>query len=69
MTEAEALKKWCPFSRVYWKEGAPSSNRTPLKKENGSLLMLKGTTCLGSRCMAWNSILGTTNGYCGLKPS
>lgn len=78
MTEAEAIKKWCPMSQVplsLTEDGygitavAVTANRT---KDNRPL---KGSLCFGSRCMMWawdndpeycTDAEFPANGHCGL---
>lgn len=72
MTEAEAMTRWCPFSRTARYEG------TPINRNVGEGYA-KHTLCLASDCMAWrwqskpfaNVQPGETgpaagSGYCGL---
>lgn len=44
LSEADAKKKWCPFSRAHDGENRIGNevNMTPT-----------GTNCIGSRCMVW----------------
>lgn len=44
--EAEALEKWCPFSRVAQYGNRRDNNRSPV---------IDGSLCIGSKCMAWQS--------------
>jgi hypothetical protein len=57
LTEEEAKKRWCPFSRVATTNAnSPSWNRlSGRQKENGPLTMQtpEATLCIGSQCMAW----------------
>jgi hypothetical protein len=46
MTEAEALKRWCPFTRLAGSTGA-------FNRARGEKLLPEGTMCIGSLCMAW----------------
>lgn len=57
LTEAEAAKRWCPFSRTIEREenihseealAAAATNRGGLDGSFG-----KAESCLGGRCMAW----------------
>lgn len=55
MTEAEAKKKWCPFTRIA--EGDTTINRGYVDL----------TCCIASACMAWRwDGLFRNTGYCGL---
>lgn len=69
MTEDEAKKKWCPFSRVYTGYETPVANRNlPTVGDDETAL------CIGSECMTWrwedkySSVAGVICqvGYCGL---
>jgi hypothetical protein len=59
MTEDEAKKKWCPFTRLLTVDkntGEPVSgsaagyNRMPFEFEQA---VLPSAVCIGSQCMAW----------------
>ena len=74
MTEAEAMKKWCPFARVllpvnqsgnrvstFHKRIAGESDRKHYEEQEADC------KCLASGCMAWRwSEHGDEHGYCGL---
>lgn len=55
MTEAEALKKWCPFSRVRGtpEDGSAGASLNRNRDATGELAPLSGTRCIASGCMAW----------------
>ena len=66
MTEHQALRKWCPFSRV------DSTYITPNRSMYGNNI-LEGSNCIASQCMAWRFWGGQKNilqeekqGFCGL---
>lgn len=62
MTEAEARKKWCPFSRVAHFDFASNRHPDGAPEREGH--------CLASSCMAWRTITRSDPdvhlGYCGL---
>lgn len=63
MTEQEAKRRWCPFSRV--NSGETSYNRYNEidPKFSGPI----GTACLASGCMAWRwHSFERRDGFCGL---
>lgn len=59
MIESEALKKWCPMTRVAKIErgrvpfGQVAANR--LQADDGDTVILKASYCLGSKCMLWRA--------------
>jgi hypothetical protein len=60
MTEAEALKKWCPYAVPFGTEGG---NRA----KDGAVT--SPTCCVGSDCMAWrwsSNSLSEIAGFCGM---
>jgi len=68
MTQDEAKKRWCPFTRVALRQGL-SANRTASK--GGYADIADETRCVASGCMAWqwtghNAPNGESEGYCGL---
>ena len=79
MTEAEALSKWCPFSRMLshtsaqdgkgrmW-EGGYSYNRSA---DSGETYIPTGAKCIGSACMAWRwfDTVSDDGTQCQLKPT
>lgn len=69
MTEDEAKKKWCPFSRtgIYVGTGGIAVNRHVADEPGGREGAFDETRCLGSGCMAWRLRMGNEHyGYCGL---
>ena len=68
MTEEEALKKWCPFSRVisdFYEHPNPDVQPTftppvcnRIQWDDGSLLG-EAVNCMGSECMAWRELPST----------
>lgn len=72
MTEIEAQRKWCPFSRVSLitaAGGAAAANRNL----RGALMHQAETygpnsaNCIGTQCMAWRrSAFDNNRGSCGL---
>ncbi len=77
MIEQEAKEKWCPHSRVTDSEGrAAAANRyenedAPVAEE--AEILMPGSFCIGSACMAWRVLCGPTGerlpdgGFCGLS--
>jgi hypothetical protein len=71
MTEGDAKRKWCPFSRYAYPDGA-TGNREPDNKYVHPFT-LAATRCLGSGCMGWRWDVSACQkgpdvdeGYCGL---
>jgi len=65
MTEEQALRKWCPFSRV------DNTHVTPNRNIYGDIL--HGSNCIASQCMMWRVLDNQKNlpqekkqGFCGL---
>ncbi len=61
LTELEAKKRWCPFSRVALqmgmaanRSGAKRAGLDPDNKEYGNVY--EETRCLGSACMVWEPV-------------
>jgi hypothetical protein len=66
MTEAEAKKRWCPYTRVEYMEYGVVINRFPMSA-NPPQDVFEATLCLGSGCMAWRTnIVNDQDGYCGM---
>jgi hypothetical protein len=65
MNEADARKKWCPFSRVALTEGM-AANRTATMGSGDYADIKDETRCLASDCMAWRWGPDRAGGYCGL---
>ena len=79
LTAEEAMKRWCPYSRIReYVSGTASEvpvNRS-LDDEDGSA---RGCQCFGPGCMAWRWDIGdlvddddrrkSPRGYCGLAGS
>jgi hypothetical protein len=67
MTEAEATRRWCPFSKTLGH--GVSLNRINPESDELSWV-LTATRCLAAGCMAWRSTAGqdetVPEGYCGL---
>ncbi len=51
MTESEAKKKWCPFSRVVF---SVKGHRSCFSANRIGDAPTPGSFCLGSGCMAWH---------------
>ena len=88
MTEAEARKKWCPQTRtlVLDTNGTSKCQTSPNRiysfkseiedAEHYKGNIVKGSNCLGARCMMWRwmktfgedgeVIYSDVDGYCGL---
>jgi hypothetical protein len=78
LTEAEALTKWCPFSRVAFMDGncnRISSERLRFAKAEAErtgddrdwkyyCAKLPDTHCIGSLCMAWRAADPAKHGPC-----
>lgn len=67
MTEDEAKKKWCPFSRILLENGTVGA---AVNRYEG---VPEAARCLGSACMAWRwsrqrpiNTDQLSSGYCGL---
>ena len=61
MTEDEARKKWCPFSRTgaFTDQGrlmAVTVNRDPRDE------IMEGCRCIASECMAWRWVMESVGG-------
>ncbi len=61
MTEDEARTKWCPFARTKSDYIAAGSYN---RETDGSVS--RKAMCVGSNCMAWESLGWTREGYCNL---
>lgn len=80
LTEAEAITRWCPLSRVYAygvptaREMAPTATGGPANRfinADGPELNPETCRCLASGCMLWmwaaeEGAAGERHGYCGL---
>jgi hypothetical protein len=76
MTETEATKLWCPFARVLLPINQ-SGNRIStfhleMVRKSGNARdlahyeqQLADCNCIGSKCMGWRWVDGST-GYCGM---
>ena len=62
MKQDEAIRKWCPFSRVLTFDGTTSAGCNRVR--DGS--RYKSTNCIASDCMMWRSGAHYNEGYCGL---
>jgi hypothetical protein len=66
VTELEAKRRWCPWSRVEVGETGVVVNRFAVDMDVGELLF-GATLCIGSGCMAWRTnVVNESDGYCGL---
>lgn len=54
MTEEEARKRWCPFTRVYNASTAVNRWGTPEDRKAGKRPFGWITQCVASDCMAWD---------------
>lgn len=54
MTESEAKKKWCPFSRELHRQNAICSSSVTSINRDIYGKPSPGSCCLGSACMAWH---------------
>jgi len=52
MTESEAKKKWCPFTRVLNTLSIGGHSDTSFNRRQDDWMPL-GACCIGSGCMAW----------------
>ena len=64
MTEDQAVRKWCPFSRV---------DNTHITPNRNMFSNVEGSNCIASKCMAWRVLDNQKNllqekkqGFCGL---
>ena len=67
MTEDQANKKWCPFTRMLGLVGSDVEGASGNRLSGGKALGL----CIASGCMAWRwtdvwTDDGDRGGYCGL---
>lgn len=54
MTDEEARKTWCPFTRlIVMGTGSSSHACNRVENRDGSLLVPTGAMCLGSQCQLW----------------
>lgn len=71
LSETEAAKKWCPFSRVVGgavasatgmdvRQGSPVFNRVGYSGQEGAGLP-SASYCLGQHCMAWEWVKEPVN--------
>ncbi len=69
MTEDEAKKKWCPFSRqVAVVSREVGASVATANRDSGEHYGVQNVNCIGSQCMAWTSraVLGLSVGDCRL---
>lgn len=68
MTEAEAITKWCPFTRVQLGDTAHSSNPpNSVNRSRAGLVVPDSCRCIASECAVWTWVNALkADGNCGL---